>query len=165
MADTDSTLRGIETKARRSMCPHVAFAGCPADGGRVVKLALERRREKAIHATCPHCGNTHPFGMARPLRRGETCDFELPPPDPTAKPSASRRLTYLSDDDFLAAIPTEDTPAQIIARTLDVTGTASGAMVRCRAEWLNFDTGAERIIITRQGIPKPTLLRRVEGKI
>jgi hypothetical protein len=151
-----------ERRAARERGEFVGFLACPHGTGRIVKVAMSSARDR-IRAACPHCGEDHETAaaMSRPRRRGEECAVTLPDEDPTAKPAGVRRLAYISDADFLAAVPADDTAAQVVAKTLGVTiGSASGSEVRARAEWLNYDAGETRVIITRQGAPKPVLLRR-----
>lgn len=161
MGDTIAQ-RQHENREARSRDEFVGFLTCPHGGGRVVKVAMSSERER-ICVVCPYCGKSHETtdALPRPRRRGEECAVTLPD-DPTAKPAQGRQLLHVSDDDFLAAIGSDDTPAPTVAKALDIEGTAAGSRIRTRAEWLNYDAKAERVIIIRQGRPKPTLLRRAE---
>ncbi len=162
MPETSTERRELAADARERG-EYVGFLACSDGPGRLVKVAMTSQRQR-IRAACPHCDGEHETSsaMSRPRKRGEECDVTLPD-DPTAKPASGRKLTNISDDEFLAVIPAVDTPAQLIAKTLAVTGSATGTRIRTRAEWLNYDAGAERIVITRQGAPNPTLLRQGEA--
>jgi len=141
----------------------VGFLVCGRSSGRIVKVAMSSKRQR-IRATCPHCDAEHETAdaMPRPRERGEQCDVTLPA-DPAVAPHRRRALMHISDGDFLAAVPAADTPVQDIAEALAVPkGSSRGAMISTRAEWLNYDAGETRIVVTHQGAPKPTLLRRVE---
>lgn len=151
----------LEAEAARARArgEFVGFLACPQGGGRIVKVAMTSERQN-LRMDCPHCGKLHETAdaMPRPRRRGESCALTVPD-DPAAKPAEAPKLTYITDEQLLGVLTDEDQTAPVVAKALGIKGTATGARLRARSEWLNYEAGEVRIIITRQGVPKPTLLR------
>jgi hypothetical protein len=152
-----------ELEAAEQSGEFVGFVACSDGPGRLVKVAMYSARHHLQDIPCPHCDDVHSTlaAMPRPRRDGEECDVTLARDldNPLKTPTRGRALSGVSDDDFLAVLSTDDSPAPRLAEVLDDTGKASGMEVTTRAEWLNFDAAALLVVITRQGTPKPNLLR------
>jgi hypothetical protein len=144
---------------------YVAFAGCTQGRSRLLKVAQPDTQPYRI--ACPVDGCAEGFHWTfqpRPRRPGEECEISVSQDaGPPAEPARKRMLKAIGDDEILAAIQAEDKPVPVVMHALGLSGSGDGVRLRERAEWINFDAGCERIVITRQGSPKPTLLRRAEA--
>jgi hypothetical protein len=150
--------------------PH-GFVGTIGSRHGLLKVALPDKRRR-VRVACPHgCAEgSHETAdaMVRPRRPGEVCDAVLAPPTAAAEPPARHGNVKVSDDAILAAIPFEDTAAKAIAEAAGFVGNTASVALVARVEWINADAESKRepapVAIARQGAPRPTLLRRREGR-